>query len=122
MSSSPSSDALTPEDLQKGYETLILAEFKPQEQLHARHILVDTKEAAEKIIADLKGGASFEELAKQSKDPSGQNGGDLGFFGRGQMVPAFEDGRFRACSPAPSPRRRCRPSSAGTSSSSKRSA
>ena len=64
--------------------------------MHARHILVDTKEAAEKIIADLKGGASFEELAKQSKDPSGQNGGDLGFFGRGQMVPPFEDGGLRA--------------------------
>ena len=87
-------NALTAEDLTKGYETLILAEFKPQEQLHARHILVDTKEAAEKIIADLKGGASFEELAKQSKDPSGQNGGDLGFFGRGQMVPAFETAAF----------------------------
>ena len=62
--------------------------------MHARHILVDTKEEAEKIIDDLKGGASFEELAKQSKDPSGQNGGDLGFFGEGQMVPEFEKAAF----------------------------
>ena len=81
--------------------------------MHARHILVDTKEAAEKIIADLKGGATFEELAKQSKDPSGQNGGDLGFFGRGQMVPPFETAAF-ALEPGKITERRCRPNSAGT--------
>ena len=77
--------------MQEAYKTLVVDQHKPEEQLHARHILVDTKEAAEKIIADLKGGASFEELAKQSKDPSGQNGGDLGFFGKGQMVPPVRD-------------------------------
>jgi peptidyl-prolyl cis-trans isomerase C len=86
--------SLTPEDLQKGYETVVLAEHKPEEQIRARHILVDDKAVAEKIIADLKAGAAFEELAKQSKDPSGQNGGDLGFFGRGQMVPPFEQAAF----------------------------
>jgi peptidyl-prolyl cis-trans isomerase C len=85
---------VTDADLQAAYKTLVVDQHKPEEQLHARHILVDTKEAAEKIIADLKGGASFEELAKQSKDPSGQNGGDLGFFGRGQMVPPFETAAF----------------------------
>ena len=77
-------------ELQDAYQTLVVAQHKPEQQVHARHVLVDTKEQAEKIIADLKGGASFEELAKQSKDPSGQNGGDLGFFGPGQMVPPFE--------------------------------
>ena len=87
-------DSLTPEELQKGYQDLVVANFKPAPQVRARHILVDTKEAAEKIIADLKGGKSFEELAKQSKDPSGQNGGDLGFFGEGQMVPEFEKAAF----------------------------
>ena len=87
-------NAITPEDLQGGYERLVRSEHKPQEEVHARHILVDTKEEAEKVIADLKAGASFEELAKQSKDPSGQNGGDLGFFGRGQMVKPFEDAAF----------------------------
>jgi peptidyl-prolyl cis-trans isomerase C len=85
---------LTDAELQETYKTLVLAEHKPEQQVHARHILVDTKEAAEKIIADLKGGAAFEELAKQSKDPSGQNGGDLGFFGAGQMVPPFEAAAF----------------------------
>jgi peptidyl-prolyl cis-trans isomerase C len=87
-------NAITPEDLQAGYERLVRSEHKPQEEVHARHILVDTKEEAEKVIADLKAGASFEELAKQSKDPSGQNGGDLGFFGKGQMVPPFEAAAF----------------------------
>jgi peptidyl-prolyl cis-trans isomerase C len=77
-------------ELQETYQTLVVSQHKPEQQVHARHILVDTKEAAEKIIEELKGGASFEELAKQSKDPSGQNGGDLGFFGPGQMVPPFE--------------------------------
>lgn len=87
-------NSLTPEELQAGYETLVVAQHKPQEQVRARHILVGSKEEAEKIIADLKGGAAFEELAKQSKDPSGQNGGDLGYFGRGQMVPPFEQAAF----------------------------
>jgi peptidyl-prolyl cis-trans isomerase C len=87
-------NAIAPEDLQAGYDRLVRSEHKPQEEVHARHILVDTKEAAEQIITDLKAGASFEELAKQSKDPSGQNGGDLGFFGRGQMVKPFEDAAF----------------------------
>jgi peptidyl-prolyl cis-trans isomerase C len=86
--------SLTPGELQAGYETVVVAQHKPQEQVRARHILVESKEEAEKIIADLKGGAAFEELAKQSKDPSGQNGGDLGYFGRGQMVPPFEQAVF----------------------------
>src|SRR5688572_17055279 len=86
--------ALTPEELQKGYQSAVVGEFKPEEQVRARHILVDTKEQADKIIADLKAGGAFEELAKQSKDPSGQNGGDLGYFGKGQMVPPFEAAAF----------------------------
>jgi peptidyl-prolyl cis-trans isomerase C len=87
--------ALSPEDLQKGYETLVLSQHKPEEQIRARHILVEKQEEAQKIIEDLKGGVAFEELAKQSKDPSGQEGGDLGFFGRGQMVPPFEEAAFK---------------------------
>jgi peptidyl-prolyl cis-trans isomerase C len=81
-------------ELQQAYQTLVVAQHKPEQQVHARHILVETKEQADKIIEQLKGGASFEELAKQSKDPSGQNGGDLGFFGPGQMVPPFEKAAF----------------------------
>ena len=80
--------------LQDGYQSLVVKAHKPVPQVRARHILVDTKEEAEKIIEELKGGADFAELAKQSKDPSGQNGGDLGFFGAGQMVPEFEKAAF----------------------------
>ncbi len=87
-------NGLTDEELQKGYQDLVVAKHKPEEEVHARHILVDTKEEAEKIIQQLNDGGSFEELAKQSKDPSGQNGGDLGFFSHGQMVKPFEDAAF----------------------------
>jgi peptidyl-prolyl cis-trans isomerase C len=87
-------NSLTDAEMQEGYQKLVVSQHKPEEQVHARHILVDSKEEAEKIIDELKGGASFEELAKQSKDPSGQNGGDLGFFGKGQMVPEFEKVAF----------------------------
>lgn len=87
-------NGLTDAELQEGYQTLVVQSHKPAPQVRARHILVDTKEEAEKIIEELKGGAAFEDLAKQSKDPSGQNGGDLGFFGEGQMVPEFEKAAF----------------------------
>lgn len=87
-------NGVTDEELQEGYKTLVVGAHKPAPQVRARHILVDTKEEAEKIIEELKGGADFAELAKQSKDPSGQNGGDLGFFGQGQMVPEFEKAAF----------------------------
>ncbi len=86
--------SVTPEELQNAYQTLVVAQHKPEEQARARHILVETEDEAKKIIADLQGGAAFEELAKQSKDPSGQNGGDLGYFSRGQMVPPFEEAAF----------------------------
>ncbi|HLJ04967.1 MAG TPA: peptidylprolyl isomerase [Acetobacteraceae bacterium] len=67
-----------------------------EEEVHAKHILVDNEDQAKKIIADLKGGADFAALAKQySKDPSGaQQGGDLGFFKKDEMVPAFADAAF----------------------------
>ena len=65
------------------------------EEVHAQHILVPTKEQAEKIIAELKGGADFADLAKKySTDPAAANGGDLGWFKKGDMVPAFADAAF----------------------------
>ena len=57
----------------------------------ARHILVDTEEQCLKLIEQINQGEDFAELAKQnSKCPSGRNGGDLGQFGPGQMVPEFD--------------------------------
>ena len=71
--------------------------FEVPAQTHARHILItgdgeEPKAQAEKLLADIKGGVSFEELAKaQSKDPgSAAKGGDLGFFAEGRMVPEFD--------------------------------
>ncbi|MBO0710847.1 MAG: peptidylprolyl isomerase, partial [Acetobacteraceae bacterium] len=65
------------------------------EEVHARHILVPTEEEATKIIAELKKGGDFAALAKQnSKDPGAAQGGDLGWFKRDEMVPAFADAAF----------------------------
>ena len=61
----------------------------------ARHILVENEHEVEDLQKKLSEGTSFEELAKSfSKCPSGQQGGDLGEFGRGRMVPAFEEAAF----------------------------
>ena len=67
-----------------------------EEEVHAKHILVDNEAEAKKIIAQLKGGGDFSALAKQySKDPSGaQRGGDLGFFKKDEMVPEFAAAAF----------------------------
>jgi len=67
--------------------------FKAQmgdKEYHARHILVGTEDEAKAIIAKLKGGAKFEDLAKQSKDPgSAGNGGDLDWASPASFVPEF---------------------------------
>jgi peptidyl-prolyl cis-trans isomerase C len=67
-----------------------------EEEVHAKHILVDNEAEAKKIIAQLKAGGDFSALAKQySKDPSGaQQGGDLGFFKKDEMVPEFAAAAF----------------------------
>ncbi len=61
----------------------------------ARHILVDKKTLAEEIIEEINGGAKFEEMArKHSTCSSKKKGGNLGEFGRGQMVKEFEKATF----------------------------
>ena len=58
---------------------------------HARHILVATEDQATNLKTEIEGGADFGEVAKQhSTCPSGAQGGDLGQFGPGQMVPEFD--------------------------------
>jgi peptidyl-prolyl cis-trans isomerase C len=64
-------------------------------KITASHILVDKHSQAVKLIEELKNGASFEDLAKKhSTCPSGKRGGNLGPFGRGQMVKPFEQAAF----------------------------
>ncbi|MHA1107533.1 MAG: peptidylprolyl isomerase [Alphaproteobacteria bacterium] len=66
------------------------------EEVHARHILVKTEEEALAIIKELQGGADFAATAeKKSIGPSKRQGGDLGFFAPGQMVPAFSEVAFK---------------------------
>ncbi len=73
-----------------------MAEAKPVNEVKARHILVATKEEAEAIIKQLDEGGNFETIANEkTTDPSGKtSGGDLGYFGPGQMVPEFEQAAF----------------------------
>jgi len=73
-----------------------IANTPPVNEVHARHILVKTKEEAEAIIKQLDGGGDFQKLANEhTSDPSGKsNGGDLGWFGPGQMVPEFDKAAF----------------------------
>lgn len=87
--------SITPELLQAEYAAYTAA-FEPQVEVHARHILVATKEEADAVKAELDGGKPFEVLAMEKTiDPSGKtNGGDLGFFGQGMMVPPFEQAAF----------------------------
>ncbi|MDP5275728.1 peptidylprolyl isomerase [Chengkuizengella axinellae] len=86
---------VTEEDVAAYYEEN-LAYYTEEEQVQASHILVETLEEAEDLLQQINDGADFAELAKTySTDPgSGANGGDLGFFGRGMMVPEFDEAAF----------------------------
>jgi len=66
-------------------------------QVRASHILVKTEEQANQIVKRLAGGEEFAKVARRfSSCPSSKNGGDLGWFGRGSMVPEFENAAFEA--------------------------
>ena len=86
--------SVSDEDLRKRYDAEV-AKTTPEQEVRARHILVKTEDEAKAIIAALDGGADFETLAKEkSTGPSGPQGGDLGYFQRGRMVPEFEKAAF----------------------------
>lgn len=87
-------DAVTEEDVRASYDKQI-ADAPAVNEVRARHILVKTKEEAEAIIKQLEEGGNFEEIAKEkSTDGAAANGGDLGYFASGQMVPEFEKAAF----------------------------
>ena len=100
-------DALTDAAMQKVYDEAI-KQVGDEQEVHARHILIRAaagdekagKEAEDKIkavIVRLKKGEDFVKIAGElTEDPSGKaNGGDLGYFGKGQMVPEFSDTAFK---------------------------
>jgi len=87
-------NSITEEEMKERYDIEVKG-IEPQPEIRARDILVKTEEEAKAIIVELDGGADFIELAKtKSTGPSGPQGGDLGYFGRGQMVPEFEVAAF----------------------------
>ena len=82
--------AATDDAMKKVYEDAA-KQIAGEQEVHARHILVESEDEAKAIAAELKKGADFATLAKEkSKDPGGAaDGGDLGFFTKDQMVPEF---------------------------------
>jgi peptidyl-prolyl cis-trans isomerase C len=85
---------VTEEALQAEYDA-IYGSAEPETEYNASHILVETEEEAQALIEDLAAGADFAELAaERSIGPSGPNGGQLGWFGAGMMVPSFEAATF----------------------------
>lgn len=85
---------ITEEEIQKYYESNSEM-FKSEETASAKHILVDTLEQMQEIKLEIVNGMSFEEAArKYSKCPSAAQGGSLGSFTRGRMVPEFEKAAF----------------------------
>jgi peptidyl-prolyl cis-trans isomerase C len=84
----------TDEEVQVFYDENI-DKFALPEKVRARHILVKTEEEAAKILEEIRAGKPFEEAAKEfSSCPSKEEGGNLGFFSKGQMVPEFETAAF----------------------------
>lgn len=86
-------DAVTEADAKKIYDEKV-SQMKPEQEVHARHILVATEAEAKEIAERLKKGDDFATLAKEKSKDANAEGGDLGFFARGQMLKPFEEAAF----------------------------
>jgi peptidyl-prolyl cis-trans isomerase C len=88
--------AATPEAAKALYDQTVKA-MKPEEEVHARHILVENEDEAKKIAARIKGGEDFAKVAAEvSKDPGSKTeGGDLGWFSKERMVAPFAEAAFK---------------------------
>lgn len=85
---------LTDERIKARYEELV-KDIPNEEEVRARHILVDDEGKAKQLIAKLRKGAKFEDLAKaESQNPGPSEDGDLGYFTRANIVPEFADAAF----------------------------
>lgn len=88
------SEDITEDEIAAEYDA-VFGSAEPVTELNASHILVETEAEAEALISQLAEGADFAELAQEfSTGPSGPNGGQLGWFSAGMMVPAFEEAAF----------------------------
>jgi peptidyl-prolyl cis-trans isomerase C len=87
-------DKITDQTIKAEYDKFKKAN-KGKEEVHARHILVPTEAEAKQVIKDLDAGANFETLAKErSSGPTAKNGGDVGYFAKGEIIPEFADAAF----------------------------
>jgi peptidyl-prolyl cis-trans isomerase C len=87
--------AINDETLQQTYNDAVKS-IGGQEEVRARHILVDSEDEAKTLLDQIKGGADFATIAKEkSKDPGAAEGGDLGYFTKDQMVPEFAEVAFK---------------------------
>ncbi|MDG2244390.1 MAG: peptidylprolyl isomerase [Rhodospirillaceae bacterium] len=88
------SDRVTEDRIREAYDKK-METYVQDEEVKARHILVETEDEANAILRELSDGATFEDLARdRSTGPSGPQGGDLGYFTRGTMVPEFSESAF----------------------------
>jgi peptidyl-prolyl cis-trans isomerase C len=87
---------ITPAALKARYDKQV-AGMAPEDEVNAKHILVKTEDEAKALIAELKKNADFAKLAKEKSTDtgSGGNGGDLGWFKKGDMVPEFAEAAFQ---------------------------
>ena len=89
-------DPLLTEDAIKARYEAHIKQNPAREEVNARHILLETESQAKEIIAEIDKGGDFAELArKHSLDPAAKTGGDLGFFGKDEMVPEFSTEAFK---------------------------
>ena len=88
--------SVTNDAMHKVYDDAI-KQMTPEEEVHARHVLVKTEDEAKAVLADIKKGTDFAEVAKaKSTEPgAAQSGGDLGYFTKEQMVPEFAEAAFK---------------------------
>jgi peptidyl-prolyl cis-trans isomerase C len=86
-------NGVSEDEAKKLYDAKISG-VKPEPEIHARHILVDTEAEAKEVAERLKKGEDFATVAKEKSKDTSADGGDLGFFGKGQMLKPFEDAAF----------------------------